>query len=112
MQVYYISKGFECTANRIADYIEERSALRSAPVTNRKQVPGRHVLLVKLRSGGFGQFNARIAGLARRTKWVSFTDRFPQRRTGAIKKALHPGALASGVVIFAYRFAHRRLRGR
>src|SRR5450759_177265 len=43
---------------------------------------------------------------------VSFTDRFPQRRTGAIKEALHPATLASSVVILAYRFAHCRLRRR
>ena len=81
----------------------------SQPVAE-EGLPGRQVLLVKLPSGGFGPYNARIAGLARRTKWVSFTKRFPQRRTGAIEEALHPSALASGVVILAYRFAHRRLR--
>ena len=28
------------------------------------------MLLVKLPSGGFGHYNARIAGQARRTKWI------------------------------------------
>ena len=78
----------------------------SQPVAE-EGLPGRQLLLVKLPSGGFGPYNARIAGPARRTK-SSFADRFPQRRAGAIEEALHPGALASGVVIFADWFRQDR----
>src|SRR5271168_1106307 len=59
--------------------------------TGRRGGPSRTtVLLVKLPSGGFGPSNAKIAGLPAH-KIVSFADRFPQRRTGAVKEALHPG---------------------
>ena len=69
------------------------------------------LLLVKLPSGGFGPYSAKVAGLARRTKWfsISVAEDSPQRRTGAIEETLHPTTLASRVVIFAYRFTPRRL---
>src|SRR6202165_4903042 len=69
---------------------------------------GRVLLLVKFPSGGFGPSNAKIAGLARRTKWVSLSDGFPQRRAGAIEESFHPGTLATRVVVFANGLAHRR----
>src|SRR6266566_1053363 len=43
---------------------------------------------------------------------VSIAHEFPQRRAGTIEEALHPGALASRVVILTHRFAlHRIGRG-
>src|SRR4051794_268225 len=72
------------------------------------------LLLVKLWSRGFGRETRRPPGWpgAQNGFASSASDRGPQRRTGAIEEALHPGTLASRVVIFANRFARRGLDSR
>ncbi len=46
------------------------------------------------------------------SKWFlsCIVQQAPQGRTGAIEEALHPGAFASRIVIFADRFRQRRNR--
>ena len=69
------------------------------------------LLLVELPSGGFGPYNAKIAGRWSGAQNELLIKGFPQRRAGAIEESLHPATLASRIVIFADRFANCR-RGR
>ena len=66
------------------------------------------LLLVELPSGGFGPYNAKIAGRPAGAQNGLLTDGFPQRWAGAIEESLHPATLTSRIVIFAYGFANRR----
>src|SRR5258708_38533199 len=67
----------------------------SQPVAE-EGLPGRHLLVVELPSGGFGLYNAKLAGLGPAHEMgVSVAEEFPQRRAGTIEEALHSGAFAS-----------------
>jgi len=73
----------------------------SQPVAE-EGLPGRHLLLVKLPSGGFGPLKERAF---RMVFSLVLSDQLPQSRSRTLEEALHPRAVASRVVIFAGRFA-------